>query len=71
MPRIALSFVLLGLLAILLTVVLVMGAATLPGRLPPMVAAMLAGLGGGSLVLGLWLLEPADTRHLDSPAAQG
>ena len=58
MHRIALGFVVLGLLAILLTVVLVMGDATLPGRVPPMVAALLAGLGGLSLVGGLWLLEP-------------
>ena len=58
MHRIALGFVVLGLLAILLTVVLVMGDATLPGRVPPMVAALLAGFGGFSLVGGLWLLEP-------------
>lgn len=58
MHRIALGFVVLGLLAILLTVVLVMGEATLPGRVPPMAAALLAGFGGVSLVGGLWLLEP-------------
>jgi hypothetical protein len=58
MHRIALAFVILGLLAILFTVVLVMGDATLPGRVPPMAAAWLAGLGGLSLVGGLWLLEP-------------
>lgn len=58
MHRIALGFVVLGLLAILLTVVLVMGDATLPGRVPPMAAALLAGFGGLSLVGGLWLLEP-------------
>jgi hypothetical protein len=58
MHRIALGFVLLGLLAILLTVVLVMGDATLPGRVPPMAAALLAGFGGLSLVGGLFLLEP-------------
>jgi hypothetical protein len=58
MHRIALGFVVLGLLAILLTVVLVMGDATLPGRVPPMAAALLAGFGGFSLVGGLWLLEP-------------
>ncbi|MFM2148876.1 MAG: hypothetical protein RLZZ187_1182 [Pseudomonadota bacterium] len=58
MHRIALGFVVLGLLAILLTVVLVMGDATLPGRVPPMVAALFAGFGGLSLVGGLWLLEP-------------
>ena len=58
MHRIALGFVVLGLLAILITVVLVMGDATLPGRVPPMAAALLAGFGGLSLVGGLWLLDP-------------
>ncbi len=58
MPRIALSLVVLGLLSILFTLVLVMGDATLPGRIPPLAAALLAGLGGVSLVAGLWLLEP-------------
>jgi hypothetical protein len=62
MPRLALTFVVIGLLAILFTVVLVMGDATLPGRLPPFAAAVLAGAGGAALVLGLWLIEPAD-RH--------
>jgi len=56
--RIALGLVVLGLLAILLTVVLVLGEATLPGRLPPFAAALLAGAGGLSLVGGLWMLEP-------------
>lgn len=63
MPRIALSLVLAGLFAILVTVLLVMGDATLPGRVPPMVAALLAGLGGVSLVGGLWLLEPGASRQ--------
>lgn len=58
MHRIALSLVALGLVCILLTVLLVLGDATLPGRLPPMAAALLAGFGGVSLVGGLWLLEP-------------
>lgn len=62
MHRIALGLVVLGLLAILLTVILVMGDATLPGRVPPMAAALLAGLGGLSLVGGLWLLEPGRAR---------
>jgi uncharacterized membrane protein YqjE len=56
--RIALGFVVLGLVAILLTIVLLLGEATLPGRLPPFAAAVLAGLGGLSLVGGLWMLEP-------------
>ncbi|MGG5818004.1 hypothetical protein [Falsiroseomonas sp. HW251] len=58
MPRLALGLVVVGLLAVLLTVLLVMGEATLPGRLPPLVAALLAGVGGVSLVTGLSLLEP-------------
>ena len=58
MPRIALGLCVTGLLSILLTVVLVMGDATLPGRMPPFAAAALAGLGGLALVGGLWLLEP-------------
>jgi hypothetical protein len=58
MPRIALGLVVVGLLSILLTLVLVMGEATLPGRVPPLAAAALAGFGGLSLVGGLWLLEP-------------
>jgi hypothetical protein len=58
MPRFALCLVLSGLAAILLTVVLVMSEATLPGRLPLLGAAAMAGLGGLFLVLGLWMLEP-------------
>ena len=63
MPRTALGLVVVGLLSILVTLALVMGEATLPGRVPPMAAAMLAGLGGMSLVGGLWLLEPRDSRQ--------
>ncbi|NGM19160.1 hypothetical protein G3576_03975 [Roseomonas stagni] len=59
MPRFALSLVVLGLMAILLTVLLVLGDATLPGRVPPFFAAVLAGLGGVSLVAGLWMLDGA------------
>jgi hypothetical protein len=58
MPRLALALVLLGLTAILLTVVLVVGDATLPGRVPPFAAAALAALGGAALVGGLFLIEP-------------
>jgi hypothetical protein len=54
----------LGLAAILLTILLVLGEATLPGRLPPMAAALLAGGGGLSLVAGLFLLEPRGERAL-------
>lgn len=66
MPRLALGLVVVGLLSVLLTVLLVMGEATLPGRLPPLVAALLAGLGGVSLVTGLSLLE---TRRAEEPQA--
>lgn len=60
MPRIALGLVVVGLLAILLTLALVLGEATLPGRVPPVAAALLAGFGGLSLVGGLFLIEPKD-----------
>jgi hypothetical protein len=60
MPRLALTLVFCGLVAIMLTVVLVLGEATLPGRLPPLAAAVIAGLGGLALVGGLSLLEPRD-----------
>jgi hypothetical protein len=58
MPRLALGLVVLGLVSVLLTVLLVMGEATLPGFVPPFAAALLAGLGGLARVCGLWLLEP-------------
>jgi hypothetical protein len=58
MPRLALGLVVLGLVSVLLTVLLVVGDATLPGFVPPFAAALLAGLGGLALVCGLWLLEP-------------
>lgn len=64
MPRFALSLVVLGLLAILLTVLLVMGDATLPGGVPPFFAAGLAALGGFALVAGLWLLDGAAPHGL-------
>ncbi len=63
MPRFALLLVGLGLAAILGTVTLVLGDATLPGRVPLVAAACLAGFGGLSLVVGLWLLEPASERQ--------
>ena len=67
MPRTALGLVVVGLLAILLTVLLVMGDATLPGRVPPLAAALLAGLGGAALVGGLWLLEPRTAESRTAP----
>jgi hypothetical protein len=63
MPRLALFSVFLGLLAILATVVLVLGDANLTGRVPPLLTAGLAGLGGLLLVLGLWRIEPNAGRH--------
>jgi hypothetical protein len=63
MPRFALASVILGLVAILTTVVLVLGDATVPGRVPPLLAAGLAGLGGLFLVLGLWRLELGTRRQ--------
>ena len=57
MPRTAIGLVVAGLIAILLTLLLVFGAATLPGGVPPIAAALLAGLGGLAIVAGLFLLE--------------
>jgi hypothetical protein len=71
MPRFALGLVVVGLLSILLTLVLVMGEATLPGRVPPMVAALLAGFGGVALVGGLWLLEPRRQPGSDLLGVEG
>ncbi len=69
MPRFALTLVVLGLMAVLLTVLLVMGDATLPGRVPPLFAALLAGTGGFALVAGLWMLDGAGAER-DRLAAQ-
>lgn len=63
MPRLALTLVTFGLLAILLTLLLVLGEATLPGRMPPFAAALLAALGGLLLVGGLFLIEPSRRRQ--------
>ena len=63
MNRIALCSVFLGLLAILATVVLVLGDANFSGRVPPLLTAGLAGLGGFLLVIGLWWIEPAAARR--------
>lgn len=60
MPRIALGLIVAGLLSVLMTVVMVMGELTVPGRLPAMTAAWLAAGGGVLLVLGLCFLE---SRH--------
>jgi hypothetical protein len=58
MPRLALGLVGLGLGAILLTVLLVLGDAALPGGVSLPAIALLAGLGGMAVVVGLWMLEP-------------
>jgi hypothetical protein len=63
MPRLALFLVFSGLMAILLTLLMVVGDAMLPGRVPPFAAAVLAGLGGLALVGGLFLVEPARERQ--------
>jgi len=64
MPRFALCLVVLGLLAVLLTVVLVMADVTLPGGLRPFAVALLAASGGIALVAGLWLLDGAGAERL-------
>jgi hypothetical protein len=63
MPRLALLLVFSGLMAILLTLLMVVGDAMLPGRVPPFAAAMLAALGGVALVSGLFLVEPSRERQ--------
>ena len=63
MPRIALASIILGLSAILSTVILVLGDASLAGRVPPLLLAGLAGIGGLLLVTGLWRLEPGARRQ--------
>jgi hypothetical protein len=63
MPRLAILLVFSGLVAILLTLLVVLGDAMLPGRVPPFAAAMLAALGGVALVGGLFLVEPGRDRQ--------
>ncbi len=65
MPFIPLAMIAAGLVGNLLLVLLLLGDATAPGRLPLALAAMLA-LGGGALLLGgLMLLEPKRRDSLD------
>ena len=62
MPVIPIALITTGLLGNLLLVVLLLGDATAPGRVPLLVAAVLA-LGGGALMLaGLMMLEPRRRR---------
>ncbi|WP_198369071.1 hypothetical protein [Roseomonas rosulenta] len=65
MPVIPIALIATGLLGNLLLVVLLLGDATAPGRIPLAVAAALA-LGGGALMLGgLRMLEPRRPEPLD------
>lgn len=58
MPVIPLSMIVAGLAGNLLLVVMLLGDATAPGRIPLVAAAALA-LGGAALMLGgLMMLEP-------------
>ena len=63
MPRLAFLLLATGLLAILFTLALVLGEAMLPGRVPPFLAAALAGAGGMALVGGLVMVEPGRGRQ--------
>lgn len=65
MPVIPIALITTGLLSTLLLVVLLLGDATAPGRVPLAVAAVLA-IGGGALMLGgLRMLEPRRPETLD------
>lgn len=65
MPFIPLAMIAAGLIGNLLLVLLLLGDATAPGRVPLAAAALLA-LGGGALLLGgLMLLEPRRRDPLD------
>jgi hypothetical protein len=62
MPRTALGLIIAGMVAELATLTLVLGDATLPGRMPPQFAALIAAAGGLLLTAGLWLLEGRGRR---------
>lgn len=65
MPVFPIALIAAGLLGNLLLVVMLLGDATAPGRVPLAVAAVLA-IGGGALMLGgLRLLEPRRPGPLD------
>ena len=65
MPFIPLSMIVAGLAGNLLLVVMLLGDATAPGRIPLAAAAVLA-LGGAALMLGgLMMLEPQRDRRVD------
>ncbi len=62
MPVIPITLITAGFLGNLLLIVLLLGDATAPGRVPLLVAAVLA-LGGAALMLaGLMMLEPRRRR---------
>ncbi|MFN7308114.1 MAG: hypothetical protein ACK5TQ_16285 [Acetobacteraceae bacterium] len=70
MPVIPITLITAGFLGNLLLIVLLMGDATAPGRVPLLVAAVLA-LGGAALMLsGLMMLEPRRRRRDAVGAAQ-
>ena len=62
MPIIPLTMIGAGLAGNLLLVLLLLGDATAPGRMPLVVAAVLA-LGGGALMLGGLLMLGPRRRH--------
>lgn len=65
MPIIPLILIGVGFAGNLLLVILLLGDATAPGRMPLAVAALLA-LGGAALMLaGLRMLEPRRRENLD------
>lgn len=65
MPFIPLSMIVAGLAGNLLLVVMLLGDATAPGRIPLAAAAVLA-VGGAALMLGgLMMLEPQRDRRVD------
>lgn len=65
MPVLPIAMITSGLLSTLLLVLLLLGDATAPGRVPLVVAAALA-IGGGALMLGgLRMLEPRRPDPLD------
>jgi hypothetical protein len=62
MPVLPITLITAGFLGNLLLIVLLLGDATAPGRVPLLVAALLA-LGGAALMLlGLMMLEPRRRR---------
>lgn len=63
MPFMSLSLIVAGLLTNLALVLMLLGDAAAPGRLPLPAAALLALFGGALLLAGLWTLEPRRDRR--------